>query len=183
MKWDAKFAEILSEVEQPDFCTSRSSFHDVGKGQAETDHVRGSLQVMEGVATRLRLSGDDRETVEFLIGRHLEMSAAFQRRDVFDAETVHEFASVVGSPERLKMLCLVTYADIRAVNPEALTPWKAELLWQLYAATANHLTRSVDDERVRITGPTREIESLLAIMGSPASADDFRFSKAFRNAI
>ena len=80
------------------------------------------------------------------------MSAASQRRDVFDPETVRDFAKVVGTTERLKMLCLLTYADICAVNPEAMTPWKAELLWQLYAATANYLTRSVDDERLRITG-------------------------------
>ena len=83
------------------------------------------------------------------------MSAASQRRDVFDPETVRGFAKVVGTAERLKMLCLLTYADIRAVNPEALTPWKAELLWQLYAATANYLARSVDDERLRITGSLR----------------------------
>ena len=89
------------------------------------------------------------------------MSSACQRRDVFDAETVREFARVVGSAERLKMLCLLTYADIRAVNPEALTPWKAELLWQLYVATANYLTRSVDDERVRITGPTKKSRACL----------------------
>jgi [protein-PII] uridylyltransferase len=174
-KWDGKFAEILSEVEQPDLLYLALLFHDVGKGLPEPDHIRGSLQVMEGVATRLRLPDEDRKTVQFLIARHLEMSAACQRRDVFDAETVQEFARVVGSTERLKMLCLLTYADIRAVNPEALTPWKAELLWHLYVATANYLTRSVDDERVRITGPNREIEGLLGIMGSPASADDVRF--------
>ncbi len=49
------------------------------------------------------------------------------------------------APDRLKMLCLFTYADIKAVNPEALTPWKAEDLWQLYIGTANYLNRSVDE--------------------------------------
>ena len=47
----------------------------------------------------------------------------------------------------LKMLTLMTYADIRAVNPEALTPWKAENLWQFYMSTANFMDRSVDEER------------------------------------
>ncbi|MGZ6383719.1 MAG: [protein-PII] uridylyltransferase, partial [Bdellovibrionota bacterium] len=55
------------------------------------------------------------------------------------------FAEKVGVPERLKMLCLMTYADIKAVNPEALTPWKADNLWQLYIACANHLSRSADE--------------------------------------
>ena len=51
----------------------------------------------------------------------------------------------MGTPERLKMLCLLTYADIKAVNPEALTPWKAENIWQLYIGTANYMLRSVDE--------------------------------------
>ena len=50
----------------------------------------------------------------------------------------------MGTPERLKMLCLLTYADIKAVNPEALTPWKAENVWQLYIATSNFLNRHAD---------------------------------------
>ena len=71
------------------------------------------------------------------------MSAAL-RRDIFDPETVAAFAEKVGTPERLKMLCLLTYADIKAVNPEALTPWKAENVWQLYISAANYLNRSAD---------------------------------------
>jgi [protein-PII] uridylyltransferase len=81
--------------------------------------------------------------VLFLIANHLEMSAQL-RRDIFNPETVAAFAEKVGTPERLKMLCLLTYADIKAVNPEALTPWKAENVWQLYIAAANYLNRSAD---------------------------------------
>jgi [protein-PII] uridylyltransferase len=66
------------------------------------------------------------------------------RRDIFNPETVAAFAEKVGTPERLKMLCLLTYADIKAVNPEALTPWKAENVWQLYIGAANYLNRSAD---------------------------------------
>ena len=75
------------------------------------------------------------------------MSAAL-RRDIFDAETVRAFAGKVLTPEALRMLTLFTYADINAVHPDALTPWKAENLWRLYIATANYLDRNVDDERV-----------------------------------
>ena len=114
-------------------------------------HVEGSLLALERIHARLELPEEAWETIQFLVGSHLEMSAASQRRDVFDPETVRRFAAVVGTIERLKMLCLLTYTDICSVNPEALTPWKAELLWQLYAATTNYLTRSVDDERLHIT--------------------------------
>jgi [protein-PII] uridylyltransferase len=174
--WESRFAEILSEVEQPELLYLTLLFHDVGKGFPEMDdHIQGSLQALEGIRPRLELSEDDWQTVRFLVASHLEMSAASQRRDVFDPETVRGFAKIVGTMERLKMLCLLTYTDICAVNPEAMTPWKAELLWQLYAATANSLARSVDDERVRITGASsEEVEKILAELKTPVSAEDLQ---------
>ena len=175
--WERKFGEILSEIEQPELLYLALLFHDVGKGFPEMDdHIQGSLQVLEGIQERLEVPEADWQTIQFLIASHLEMSAASQRRDVFDPETVRGFAKVVGTIEHLKMLCLLTYADICAVNPEALTPWKAELLWQLYAATANYLARSVDDERLRITGASsEEMGKILAVLGTPASVEELRF--------
>jgi [protein-PII] uridylyltransferase len=146
--WEAKFSEILRELEQPELLYLALLFHDVGKGLLPGDHVRGSLEAVEQVFERLALASEDRETVRFLIRDHLIMSATLQRRDIFDPETVREFADKVGTVERLKMLCLLTYADVRSVHPEALTPWKAEMLWQLYAASENYLTRSLDEERL-----------------------------------
>ncbi len=142
-KWDQRYAELLEELEQPDLLYLALLLHDVGKGAKSTDHVRASVEIGQGAIARLDLDEPDRETVLFLIGRHLEMSAAL-RRDIFDPETVRAFSEKVETPERLKMLCLLTYADIKAVNPEALTPWKAENIWQLYIATANHLNRNLD---------------------------------------
>lgn len=174
--WRNKFAEILSEVERPELLYLTLLFHDLGKGDPEAaDHVEGSLAALERIRTRLELPDDDGQLVHFLIAHHLDMSAASQRRDVFDPETVREFAATVDTTERLKMLCLLTYADIRAVNPEALTPWKAELLWQLYAATTNYLARSVDDERLRIGGTRLEkMEQILTTVGEPAGQDELR---------
>ena len=97
----------------------------------------------DAASTVLSRSASERATVLFLIASHLELSAAL-RRDIFNPETVAAFAEKVGTPERLKMLCLLTYADIKAVNPEALTPWKAENVWQLYISAANYLNRSAD---------------------------------------
>ncbi len=105
----------------------------------------------------------------FLVRNHLEMSLTLQRRDIFDPEAVRVFAELVATPERLKMLCLLTYADIRSVNPEALTPWKAEMLWQLYAAAANYLARSVDG--TRIAGSAASDRELIEVVrGSSALA-------------
>ena len=90
-----------------------------------------------------------RETVRFLIRHHLTMSAFMRGRDVSDPETIHELADIVGTTDRLKALTLVTFADIRALNPSAMTPWRRELLWQLYVATYNRLTADVEDLRIR----------------------------------
>ncbi len=146
-QWERLFAEILGELEQPELLSLALLLHDIGKGMAD-DHVQGSLQAAEGVFARLGLEQADRSAVRFLIRHHLEMSATMQRRDIFDPETARTLAGVAATPERLKMLTLLTYADIQAVNPEALTPWKAEMLWRLYTAASGYLTRSVDDDRI-----------------------------------
>ena len=146
--WERPFAEIFSELEQPELLFLSLLFHDVGKGMLCEDHVVGSLDAVEQVFARLDLPPKDADTVRFLIRDHLEMSANLLRRDISDPATIRAFAEKVGTPEHLKLLCLFTYADIRAVNPEALTPWKAESLWQLYVSTANFMSRSLDEERI-----------------------------------
>ncbi|HTS11167.1 MAG TPA: ACT domain-containing protein [Candidatus Limnocylindrales bacterium] len=143
-KWDQRYAELLEELEQPDLLYLALLLHDTGKGTKNESHVQASGAIAEKCFDRLDLDPPDRETVSLLIARHLEMSAAL-RRDIFDPMTVRQFSEKVETPEHLKMLCLLTYADIKAVNPEALTPWKAENIWQLYIGTANYLIRTVDD--------------------------------------
>jgi [protein-PII] uridylyltransferase len=142
-EWEKQYAEILDELEDPELLYLALLLHDTGKGAGSENHVEGSLAIAEQCLERLDLESSERETVLFLIANHLEMSAAL-RRDIFDSATVAAFADKVGTPERLKMLCLFTYADIKAVNPDALTPWKAENVWQLYIAAANQLNRNVD---------------------------------------
>jgi [protein-PII] uridylyltransferase len=141
---DRRFAELLVELEQPELLYLTLLLHDTGKAAPDQNHIDASLQLTDSCADRLDLDPVDRETLRYLVGNHLEMSAAM-RRDVFDPSNVKSFAEKVGVPERLKMLCLVTYADIKAVNPEAMTPWRADNLWQLYIASANYLSRSADE--------------------------------------
>ncbi len=150
--WERNFAEVLTELEQPELLFFSLLFHDVGKGMPGANHIQKSLEAVEGILGRLALEPEDRDMVCFLISNHLEMSGTFQRRDVFDPETVRAFAENIGTPERLKMLCLLTYADLKAVNAEVMTSWKAEMLWQLYAATSNYLARSLDEERFHAAG-------------------------------
>ena len=142
-EWDKRYAELLGELEDPELLYLTLLLHDTGKGMPGGNHVEASLEIAGRCLDRLDVDAGERAVVLFLIGNHLEMSAQL-RRDIFNPETVAAFAEKVGTPERLKMLCLLTYADIKAVNPEALTPWKAENVWQLYIGAANYLNRSAD---------------------------------------
>jgi [protein-PII] uridylyltransferase len=143
-EWDKRYAELFNELERPELLLLSLLLHDTGKGLADEDHVENSLEVASQCLDRLDLDPADREVVLFLIENHLELSAVL-RRDIFDPQTIRAFAEKLGTPERLKMLCLMTYADIKSVNPEALTPWKTENIWQVYIETANDLNRSADE--------------------------------------
>lgn len=142
-EWDKRYAELLGELEDPELLYLALLLHDTGKGEPNGNHVESSLNIANRAMDRLDVDPKERAEVLFLVGNHLELSAAL-RRDIFDPATVAAFAEKIGTPERLKMLCLLTYADIKAVNPEALTPWKAENVWQLYIAAENYLNRSAD---------------------------------------
>jgi [protein-PII] uridylyltransferase len=170
--WERPFANLFSELEEPDLLFLSLLFHDVGKGMPCEDHVAGSLEAIEKVFTSLDLPQEQADTVRFLIRDHLAMSASLLRRDIFDPGTIRIFADQVGTPERLKLLCLFTYADIRAVNPAALTPWKAESLWQLYVLTANYLSRSLDEERFKAEADLQFVERIFPILSATASREE-----------
>jgi [protein-PII] uridylyltransferase len=152
-EWRVKFGVILGELQNSGLLYLAALLHDTGKGRASENHAAESAQLAQSVLDRLEMDAYDSGVVMRLIETHLEMSAAM-RRDIFDAETVRAFVGKVQTLESLRMLTLFTYADIAAVHPDALTPWKAENLWRLSMATANQLDRNVDEERVhtRVAG-------------------------------
>jgi [protein-PII] uridylyltransferase len=140
-----RFARLLTELESPELLVLALIYHDVGKWRDDDHHVE-SCRMARQMLGRLRLDDHARDVVEFLVLQHLRMSVAAFRRDTEDPEIVRQFAEVVGVEERLKMLCLMTLADVEAVSRETLTSWKEELLWRLYVDTYNHLTLSYGDE-------------------------------------
>ena len=145
-EYEQRLAQLLPEIDRLDLFLLTLLLHDTGKARRNEDHVAPSIELAAALLARLEFDGEEREAVIQLIRLHLEMSNSL-RRDIFDLENVRGFAEKVGSPQVLKMLTLMTFADIKAVNPDALTPWKAENLWQLYMATANFMDRSVDEVR------------------------------------
>ena len=152
----SSFAALLAEVEQPGLLLFALLFHDSGKGHPGEGHVDASLRLADSAMERIRMPAQERETVRFLIRHHLEMSATMNGRDPFDPATARHLADVIGTVENLQRLTLMTYADISAVNPAVMTPWRAEQLWQLYALTYNELTRELETERIEEAGSPEE---------------------------
>lgn len=175
----AHFQRLWKTVERRDLLILSLLLHDVGKGMPVENHITGSLEALESAAKRLHLSEYETGEIQFLIEHHLDMSATVQRRDIFDPATVSAFAETVATQERLQRLCLMTYADIHAVNPEALTPWKAEMLWQLFVVTSNYFSRTLDRDRLHVGDVLSLLEQVSAQAGGANKKEVERFLEGF----
>jgi len=113
--------------------------HDIAKGRPE-DHSIVGESLSRAICPRLGLTEAETETVAWLIRHHLLMSETAQMRDLNDFKTILDFTSLVQSPERLKLLLILTVADIRAVGPGVWNGWKGQLLRTLYAEAEPVLT-------------------------------------------
>jgi [protein-PII] uridylyltransferase len=142
-----RFAELLEEIEQPELLVLTLLFHDSGKGQGG-GHVERSVELARQAMERIQMPLRQRELVEFLIARHLDLSAAMTSRDLDDPSTARFLAGSVETLERLKYLTLLTYADVSAVNPSAMSPWRLEQLWRVFTTTYGELTRELETDRI-----------------------------------
>ena len=140
-----RFTSILQEARAPELLTLALLFHDVGKWR-EADHAQESVRLAQSMLARLELPDEERAMVEFLIREHLQMSQVAFRRDSEDPHIAARFAELVATEEQLKLLCLMTLADVGAVSPDTLTPWKEDLLWRVYVDTYNRLTLGYADQ-------------------------------------
>jgi [protein-PII] uridylyltransferase len=108
--------------------------HDVAKGRDE-DHSIAGARIARELGPRLGLTPSETETATWLVENHLQMSQFAQSRDLNDPKTIRDFAALVQSRERLKLLMLLTVVDLRAVGPDVWTGWKGQLLRTLYFET------------------------------------------------
>jgi [protein-PII] uridylyltransferase len=108
--------------------------HDTGKGGVGGQEKAGARAARQA-CERLGLDRAKIELVAWLVEHHLVMSDFAQKRDVADPRTVSDFAKIVQNPERLRLLLVLTTADIRAVGPGVWNGWKGQLMRELYSAT------------------------------------------------
>ena len=119
--------------------------HDIAKGRGG-DHSELGAKVARKLGARLGLSEEETESVAWLVLHHLAMSGTAFKRDLSDPKTIQDFAALVQSPERLRLLLVLTVADIRAVGPNVWTAYKAALLRDLYWRTEEVLSGGVAEE-------------------------------------
>jgi [protein-PII] uridylyltransferase len=122
--------------------------HDIAKGRGG-DHSELGEKVALKLGPRLGLSAEETETVAWLVRWHLLMSSIAFKRDIADPQTVHDFVARVQSPERLKLLLVLTCADIRAVGPKIWNGWKAALLREIYHSALDTITGGLAVEEGR----------------------------------
>jgi [protein-PII] uridylyltransferase len=166
----SSYGALLREMQNCGTLIFAILFHDSGKGMPGEGHIRGSLRLARTAMARIQMPPQEQEAVLFLIEKHLELSSVMQSRDLFDPQTIRDVAHRVETVERLKALTLLTYADISAVNPNVMTPWRAEQLWQLYLMVYNELTRELESERIEFSGggqPTGPPERVEFLRGFP----------------
>lgn len=125
---------IFSSIQNRRALFVAAFLHDIGKGRKENHSVVGA-RIARKICPRLGMSAAETELVAWLIEEHLTMSNFAHSRDISDPVTIRAFADIVQSPERLKLLLLLTCADIRAVGPGIWNGWKGQLLRTLYHET------------------------------------------------
>ena len=133
-------SKLAREVDKRELLLLAVLLHDVGKGEGG-GHAEKGADMARTVARRMGLSKEDSECLDFLIRNHLLFAHIAQRRDLHDEKMIIQFALQMGKSENLKMLYLLTYADIKAVGPDVWTEWKALLLQELYEKAFQVLER------------------------------------------
>ena len=132
-------AQVFNEIERPDLLMMGMLLHDIGKAKGH-GHVEKGIPLIRQLNARLGLPAEEGEALEFLVAHHLTMSHVAQRRDIDDPKTVEQLATTSRHPQWLRMLYLLTYADMKAVGPGVMTPWQAAILWNLYLRSLARLT-------------------------------------------
>ncbi|HEY5280873.1 MAG TPA: [protein-PII] uridylyltransferase [Pseudolabrys sp.] len=136
--------------------------HDVAKGRPE-DHSTAGARVARRLCPRFGFSAADTDLIAWLIEQHLVMSSVAQSRDLSDRKTIENFASIVQSTERLKLLTILTTADIKAVGPGVWNGWKSQLIRTLYYETEPVLTGGFSEvnRAQRVTAAQQEFREAM----------------------
>lgn len=158
--WTGEYAEkkpvltrVANDIEKRELLLLAVLFHDIGKGEGKNHSETGAVLVRT-ISRRMGLNKEDSQRLEFLVRHHLDMAHISQRRDLHDDKLIDQFAKTMEMTENLKMLFLLTFADLKAVGPDVWSEWKGFLLQELFQKTYEAMERGnfradIRSERVR----------------------------------
>ncbi|MFA5515385.1 MAG: [protein-PII] uridylyltransferase [Desulfuromonadales bacterium] len=155
--------QLANDIEKRELLLLSVLFHDIGKGEGK-DHCNRGADMIPTIARRLGLNREGSERLEFLVRNHLQMAHISQRRDLHDDKMIIQFARRMGMSENLKMLYLLTFADIKAVGPDVWSEWKGFLLQELYEKTYAVLERGnfqLEKRSEKVRNRKRKVVALL----------------------
>lgn len=143
-----RFTQLYSEIENPAVLIFALLFHNAGDASGDNP-LRRSLALTRQAMERMRVPAEARREIDFLIEHQLDLAEVMSGRDVEDPATARHLAERVGTIERLKLLTVMTYADLAALSSDAMTPWRIERLWSAYEVAQHELTRELETDRIQ----------------------------------
>jgi [protein-PII] uridylyltransferase len=157
---------LIREFEKTEILFLTALLHDIGKGMGGDHSVIGA-EMVKRIGGRMGLSLEERELMGFLVSHHLFMLETAFRRDLHDEQVLFRFANEVKNLNQLKMLYLLTFADVKSVGPEAWTSWKNTLLMELFLKTSHFF------ERDAVTGPFLKGDEMIKTLEKCLSPEIF----------
>ncbi len=155
--------KVANDIEKRELLLLAVLLHDIGKGEGK-DHCNKGADLVPTISRRLGLGREDSLRLEFLVRNHLQMAHISQRRDLHDDKLIVQFARSMGMSENLKMLFLLTFADIKAVGPDVWSEWKGLLLQELYEKAHEVLERGdfrLEKRSEKVRNRKRKVVELL----------------------
>jgi len=166
--------QVAREIDKRELLLLAVLLHDIGKGEGGR-HAEIGAEMIPTIARRMGLSKEDSERLEFLVLHHILLAHISQRRDLNDEKMIVHFARQIETSENLKMLYLLTYADIKAVGPDVWTEWKARLTQELYDKAFQVLERGdfrLEASSERVKKVKRQVLELLGDEFPPTDVKD-----------
>lgn len=155
--------QVMREEEDAGLLFLATMLHDIGKG-TRGDHSEEGAAMAEAIGCRLGLGEDEVAELRFLVRNHLVLALFAEQRDVNDRKTAMDLAGIVGTPEVLRRLFLLTYGDMRSTNPKMWNNWKDTVLGEAYMRVSEILARGFSEEG-RETRLVRIRERVLEVAG------------------
>jgi len=131
--------QIIQEIKSRRVLYVAVLLHDIAKGRGG-DHSELGAEIALKLCPRFGFDEWETETVAWLVLHHLDMNRTAFKRDLDDPQAIKHFVELVQSPERLRLLLILTVADTRAVGPNVWNGWKATLLRELYYRAMEEIT-------------------------------------------